>query len=268
MRLTVRGRVTTRRQVVAGIPRRRDTCQHRRVNVDTSRWAFGCRVHVGRPVVHARCFGSPPPELADPHRPGDHLRGRRRTPGDLRSYRRRRIRLPRWRMPVIGRSSPVRALPRHTLLAGWSYSWQPQFAIMIVLVAPLAWMITDLQPDFAGRQLYLRAGCLLAALGFCFALDDTATTTLEAVPVPLRTRRVIRTLPGLSCGSQPLRSSSRQARPTGSDPCSRCRIHTTRPSYPSVGCCLKPSLSPVGVWPSRQDLPATTPNQGESPPSS
>jgi hypothetical protein len=78
-----------------------------------------------------------------------------------------------------------------------SYSWQPQFAIMIVLVAPLAWMTTDLQPDFAGRQLYIRAGCLLAALGFCFALDDTAATTLESVPVPLRTRRVIRTLPGL-----------------------------------------------------------------------
>lgn len=90
-----------------------------------------------------------------------------------------------------------RALPHHIRLAASSYPWLPQTAILVVLVAPIVWMTTDLQPDFSGRQLYLRAGCLLAALGLCFAFDDLATDTVATMPAPLRRRRIIRALAGL-----------------------------------------------------------------------
>lgn len=72
-----------------------------------------------------------------------------------------------------------------------SMPWAPWLPIG-VLVALIAWMITDLEPNFASRQLYLRAGLLLAAIGFSFAFDDPAAATTDPTPAPLRRRRLLR----------------------------------------------------------------------------
>jgi hypothetical protein len=61
-----------------------------------------------------------------------------------------------------------------------------------VIVGLLAWAIIDLQPDFASRQLYLRGGLLVVALGVSFAFDDPAAPTTDPVPSPLGLRRVLR----------------------------------------------------------------------------
>lgn len=63
-----------------------------------------------------------------------------------------------------------------------------------VAIGLLAWLMSRLQPDFDGRQLYLRAGLLLAALGYSFAFDDPAAETTDGSPAPLRTRRLLRAL--------------------------------------------------------------------------
>lgn len=72
-----------------------------------------------------------------------------------------------------------------------SMPWAPWLPVGF-LVALLVWMITDLEPDFASRQLYIRAGLLLAAIGFSFAFDDPAAATTDPTPAPLRRRRLLR----------------------------------------------------------------------------
>jgi hypothetical protein len=62
------------------------------------------------------------------------------------------------------------------------------------LVALILWGTDALMPDFASRQLYMRAALLVAALGLCFAFDDPGAETTDPAPSPLRKRRSIRTL--------------------------------------------------------------------------
>lgn len=69
--------------------------------------------------------------------------------------------------------------------------WIPWIPVA-VLVGLLAWATTDLQPNFASRQLYLRTGFLIAALGLSFAFDDQAAPTSDPTPSPLRLRRLVR----------------------------------------------------------------------------
>ena len=71
--------------------------------------------------------------------------------------------------------------------------WIPWLPVLLI-VGLLAWAIIDLQPDFASRQLYLRAGLLVTALGISFAFDDPTAPTTDAVPSPLRRRRALRFL--------------------------------------------------------------------------
>lgn len=66
--------------------------------------------------------------------------------------------------------------------------WVPSFA----LIALILWGTDSLMPDFASRQLYLRAALLVAALGLCFAFDDPGAETTDSAPSPLRRRRAIR----------------------------------------------------------------------------
>ncbi len=74
---------------------------------------------------------------------------------------------------------------------GAAVPWIPWIPVA-GLVGLLAWATTGLQPDFASRQLYLRAGFLVAALGLSFAFDDPAAPTTDPTPSPLRRRRFIR----------------------------------------------------------------------------
>lgn len=67
--------------------------------------------------------------------------------------------------------------------------WVPSAA----LVALILWGTDPLLPDFASRQLYLRAALLVAAIGLCFAYDDPGAETTDPSPSPLRGRRAIRT---------------------------------------------------------------------------
>lgn len=67
--------------------------------------------------------------------------------------------------------------------------WVPSVA----LIALILWGTDPLMPDFASRQLYLRAALLVAALGLCFAYDDPGAQTIDPSPSPLRSRRAIRT---------------------------------------------------------------------------
>lgn len=71
--------------------------------------------------------------------------------------------------------------------------WVPSVA----LIALILWGTDALTPDFASRQLYLRAGLLVAALGLCFAYDDPGAETTNPTPSPLRRRRAIRTWLGM-----------------------------------------------------------------------
>ncbi len=71
--------------------------------------------------------------------------------------------------------------------------WIPWLPITI-MIGLLAWAAGDLQADFASRQLYIRAGFLVAALGLTFGFDDPAATTTDSVPSPLRVRRSLRAL--------------------------------------------------------------------------
>jgi hypothetical protein len=68
-------------------------------------------------------------------------------------------------------------------------SWVPSAA----LIALILWGTDPLMPDFASKQLYLRAALLVAALGLCFAYDDPAAYTTDSSPSSLRMRRAIRT---------------------------------------------------------------------------
>ena len=67
--------------------------------------------------------------------------------------------------------------------------WVPSAA----LIGLILWGTDPLMPDFASRQLYLRAALLVAALGLCFAYDDPSADTTDSSPSPLRRRRAIRT---------------------------------------------------------------------------
>lgn len=71
--------------------------------------------------------------------------------------------------------------------------WVP----VLVIIGLLAWATISLSPDFASRQLYLRAGFLVAALGLSFAFDDPAAPTTDSMPSPLRRRRCSRLILGL-----------------------------------------------------------------------
>ena len=81
-------------------------------------------------------------------------------------------------------------LPRKLVLA---VPWIPSVPVLVI-VGLLGWAVTDLAPDFASRQLYLRAGLLVVALGLSFAFDDPAAPTTDPVPSPLRRRRALRFL--------------------------------------------------------------------------
>jgi hypothetical protein len=69
--------------------------------------------------------------------------------------------------------------------------WVPWLPVL-ALSGLFAWAISDLQPDFPSRQLYLRAGFLLVGLGLGFAFDDSAAPTTDPTPSPLHRRRLIR----------------------------------------------------------------------------
>lgn len=71
--------------------------------------------------------------------------------------------------------------------------WLPSAA----LVAVILWGADSLLPDFASRQLYIRAALLVAALGLCFVYDDPGAETTDPAPSPLRRRRIGRTMIGV-----------------------------------------------------------------------
>lgn len=68
----------------------------------------------------------------------------------------------------------------------------------VALIGLMMWGMSSLQPDFASRHIYLRGALLVAALGLSFSYDDPAAETTGATPSPLRFRRGIRTLIGLT----------------------------------------------------------------------
>ncbi|MGA7228620.1 MAG: hypothetical protein WBZ40_09080 [Acidimicrobiia bacterium] len=68
--------------------------------------------------------------------------------------------------------------------------WIPVTAI----VGFLTWYVPRLQPGFDSRQLYIRAGLLLAAIAYTFTFDDPAAETTDSAPFPLRVRRLLRSL--------------------------------------------------------------------------
>ena len=74
--------------------------------------------------------------------------------------------------------------------------WIPWVPVLVI-IGLLAWAITDLSPDFASRQLYLRAGLLVAGLGLSFAFDDPVAPTTDPMPSSLRRRRSLRMVLGL-----------------------------------------------------------------------
>lgn len=84
-------------------------------------------------------------------------------------------------------------LLRHLTRAVPWIPWLPCAA----LVAVLLWGADSLLPDFAGRQLYIRAALLVAALGLSFVYDDPGAETIDPSPSPLRRRRVGRTVIGV-----------------------------------------------------------------------
>ena len=88
-------------------------------------------------------------------------------------------------VPVIFLKHLISAIP-----------WVP-WAPVGSLIALSAWAMSDLQPDFPSRQLYLRGGMLLAGLALSFAFDDAAATTTDSASSPLRIRRLLRALVSL-----------------------------------------------------------------------
>lgn len=83
-------------------------------------------------------------------------------------------------------------LLRHLVRAVPWIPWFPSAA----LVALILWGTSSLLPDFASRQLYIRAALLVAALGISFVYDDPAVETTDPAPSPLWKRSSIRTLLG------------------------------------------------------------------------
>lgn len=69
--------------------------------------------------------------------------------------------------------------------------WVPWVPVGAV-VGLLAWIVQGLRPDLGSRHIYLRAGLLVAAMGFSFSFDDPAAPTTDPVPSPLRRRRLLR----------------------------------------------------------------------------
>ena len=63
---------------------------------------------------------------------------------------------------------------------------------VLATIGLLAYLMKDLSPDFPSRQIHVRSGLLLAALGLCFAFDDTAAPVTGTSPKPLRGRRIHR----------------------------------------------------------------------------
>ncbi|CAN5737830.1 hypothetical protein BH23ACT5_BH23ACT5_11100 [soil metagenome] len=84
-------------------------------------------------------------------------------------------------------------LLKHLISAITWVPWAPVGLMMALTV----WALSDLQPDFGSRQLYLRGGFLLAALALSFAFDDPAAPTTISAPSPLRIRRLLRVLVSL-----------------------------------------------------------------------
>lgn len=76
-------------------------------------------------------------------------------------------------------------------------SWIP-WLLVISLVSVLAWMVSDVDPNFASRHMYLRTGFLVAGLGLCFAFDDPAVPLTNPAPQPLWRRRLLRVLIGFA----------------------------------------------------------------------
>lgn len=74
--------------------------------------------------------------------------------------------------------------------------WIPWLPVS-ALVGFIAWSVGQFPPDFASRQLYTRAGLLVAGLGLAFVFDDPAAETTDPSPSPLRLRRTIRAATGL-----------------------------------------------------------------------
>lgn len=74
--------------------------------------------------------------------------------------------------------------------------WIPWLA-SAALIAYLAWSISRYPPSFASRQLFIRAGLLVAALGLVFIFDDPGAESTDSTPSPLRIRRGIRVLIGM-----------------------------------------------------------------------
>lgn len=72
--------------------------------------------------------------------------------------------------------------------------WLPGVALICLMM----WAMSSLPPDFASRHIYLRGALLVVALGLSFSYDDPAAETTGATPSPLRLRRGIRTLLGLT----------------------------------------------------------------------
>lgn len=79
---------------------------------------------------------------------------------------------------------------KHVISAVPKMIWLPVFFV----VGPLAVATTKQIAEFPSRQLYIRAGLVAAALGLCFAFDDPAAPTSDAVPTPLRKSRLPRLL--------------------------------------------------------------------------
>lgn len=74
--------------------------------------------------------------------------------------------------------------------------WIPWLPVT-ALVAFIAWSVGQFSPDFASRQLYTRAGLVVASLGLAFVFDDSAAETTDPSPSPLRLRRAIKAAVGL-----------------------------------------------------------------------
>jgi hypothetical protein len=75
--------------------------------------------------------------------------------------------------------------------------WRP-WAPVTAAVALVAWSAGSYPPDFPSRHLYLRAGLMVIGVGLAFILDDPAAETTDPAPSPLRQRRAIRVIAGLS----------------------------------------------------------------------
>ena len=71
--------------------------------------------------------------------------------------------------------------------------WIPWLPVAL-LAALMAKIMSGFLPDLGSRHLHLRSGLLLAAIGLTFVFDDPAAETTDAIPSPLRLRRVLRVL--------------------------------------------------------------------------